>query len=146
MLIPHLLVAGVVEAGFTVAIYRFLCRVSLQSVPELPLSGRKSLWGILAVLIGLSPLGLLASGAAWGEWGADQITSVIQAGKSLGFLPAGMKAGFNFPAIIPDYSVKGLPEIAGYLVSALAGTAVLIILFKLASLLPGRKIREQPQQ
>ena len=146
MLIPHLLVAGVVEALFTVAIYRFLVRVSPQSLPALTHSRQKTLFGILALLICLSPLGLLASGTAWGEWGPDQIAGVIHAGQSLGFVPAGMKAGFSFAAIIPEYAVKGLPEFAGYLISALAGTASLVVFFKLASLLPFRKVRQTPHQ
>ena len=146
MLIPHLLVAGVVEALFTVTIYRFLSRVSPQSLPAITSTNKKTLFGILAVLIGLSPLGLLASRTAWGEWGPDKIASVVQVGQSLGFVPVGLKSGFSFPAFIPDYAVRGLPEFAGYLISAVAGTALLVILFKLASLLPPRKIRQTPNR
>ena len=98
----------------------------------------------MAVLICLSPLGLLASGTAWGEWGLNQIAQVVQNGQRLGFVPVGLKSGFNFPAFIPDYAVRGLPEFAGYLISAVAGTALLVMLFKLASLLPTRKIRQTP--
>ena len=32
---------------------------------------------------------------------------------------------------MPDYSVAGLPEIAGYILSAIAGVAIFLILFKI---------------
>lgn len=34
---------------------------------------------------------------------------------------------------MPDYSVKGIPEIAGYIISAIFGAAVVIIIFKIIS-------------
>jgi cobalt/nickel transport system permease protein len=33
--------------------------------------------------------------------------------------------------MLPDYSVSGLPEAAGYVVSAVLGVAILVIIFKL---------------
>jgi cobalt/nickel transport system permease protein len=82
-------------------------------------------------MICLSPIGLLASGTAWGEWGAKEINSVISGGKSLGFTPKGMENGFNFKVLMPDYSINGMPEVMGYILSAMAGVAILLILFKL---------------
>jgi cobalamin biosynthesis protein CbiM len=82
-------------------------------------------------LICLSPLGLLASGTAWGEWGADEIKDIVHGGAALGFTPAGMEKGFSFNALFPDYAMAGLPEWLGYLLSAVAGAAILVIVFKL---------------
>ncbi|MBE6829686.1 MAG: cobalamin biosynthesis protein CbiM, partial [Ruminococcaceae bacterium] len=51
----------------------------------------------------------------------------------LGFIPQGMQNGFSFEAMMPDYSVGGIPEVAGYILSAVAGVAVLLIVFKIVS-------------
>ncbi len=133
MLIPHLLVAGVVEAAFTAAIFAFIKKVSPGTIYEGAKAKSKAVYGLLAALILLTPLGLLATGTAWGEWGADEIGEVVSNGKALGFIPQGMQNGFSFEAMMPDYSVGGIPEVAGYILSAVAGVAVLLIVFKIVS-------------
>jgi cobalt/nickel transport system permease protein len=133
MTIPHLLVAGVVEVIFTVAIFAFIKKVSPGTIYEGAKQKTKAIYGLIAVLILLTPLGLLATGTAWGEWGADEIKDVVSGGNALGFVPQGMKNGFRFDAIMPDYAVNGLPGIAGYLLAAIAGVAIFIILFKIIS-------------
>lgn len=51
----------------------------------------KPIFALLVALIVLSPIGLLATGNAWSEWGAGEISSVISGGKPLGFVPKGMQ-------------------------------------------------------
>ncbi len=131
MTIPHLLVAGVVEALFTVVIFAFIKKVSPGTIYEGAKQKTKAIYGLIVALICLTPLGLLATGTAWGEWGTDEIKDVLTGGKSLGFVPEGMKNGFNFESIMPDYTIGGLPEIVGYILSAIAGVAIMIILFKI---------------
>ncbi|MDF1493478.1 cobalt transporter CbiM [Caproiciproducens sp. CPB-2] len=133
MLIPHLLVAGVVEAAFTAAIFAFIKKVSPGTIYKGAKEKSKAVYGLLAALILLTPLGLLATGTAWGEWGADEIGEVVSNGRALGFIPQGMQNGFSFEAMMPDYSVGGIPEVAGYILSAVAGVAVLLIVFKIVS-------------
>jgi cobalt/nickel transport system permease protein len=135
MLIPHLAVAGVVEAAFTVAIIAFVAKASPGTIyVDSPLK-IKPLYALVGALVVASPLGLLAAGTAWGEWGADEIKDVVNGGSALGFVPAGMAKGRGFEALLPDYSVSGMPEILGYLISAVLGAAVLVIAFKLLGLL-----------
>jgi cobalt/nickel transport system permease protein len=88
---------------------------------------------LLGCLIAAVPLGLLAEGDAWGEWGLQDITEQV------GYTPSGMANGLDFTAWMPDYSIAGLPEWLGYLLSAVAGIAILLILFKLIGLLVQRK-------
>jgi cobalt/nickel transport system permease protein len=99
------------------------------------------LYALVAALILASPLGLIAAGTAWGEWGAEEIAGVVSGGKALGFVPEGMAKGFAFEAPLPDYAVAGAPEIVGYVASAVAGAAALVIVFKLIGLAlqPGRE-------
>lgn len=131
MIIPHLLVAGVVEVIFTVAIVTYIKKVSPGTIYEGAKEKTKAIYGLILGLICLTPLGLLATGTAWGEWGTDEIKDVISGGSSLGFVPKGMSKGFNFSTIMPDYAISGLPEVAGYILSAIAGAAILIIFFRL---------------
>lgn len=140
MTIPHLLVAGVVEVVFTVAIVSYIKKVSPGTIYEGAKQKTKAIYGLIAALICLTPLGLLATGTAWGEWGADEINGVVSGGKTLGFVPKGMAEGFSFEAFMPDYAVSGLPDIAGYILSAAAGVAILIIIFKIISSLKKDKV------
>lgn len=131
MVIPHLLVAGFVEVVFTVAIVAFVKRVSPGTIYTGGKEKIKAIYGLLAALICLSPLGLLASGTAWGEWGAEEIKNVVSGGNTLGYVPEGMQNGFSFASIMPDYALQGLPEAGAYILSAVAGVAILLIIFKI---------------
>jgi len=90
------------------------------------------LWIGLGVLIVLSPLGLLIpehfkAGAAWGEWGMDEIKKLV------GYVPKGLeKLAPLWNAPLPDYAFKGWEEKGlsqlsfAYIISAVAGIAVIV--------------------
>jgi hypothetical protein len=84
---------------------------------------RKYLWAF-AIMILLTPLGRLAEGTAWGEWGGEYLT------EALGFVPLGIEqAGEWWQAMFPDYTVHALgegklAESAGYALSAIVGSAL----------------------
>ena len=81
----------------------------------------KQLWIAIFVLCLLSPLGLLASGDAWGEWGKEFFQ------KLLGFVPEGLDRYSDiWKAPLPDYTIPGLGEVPGYILSAAAGIALVI--------------------
>jgi cobalt/nickel transport system permease protein len=134
MLIPHLAVAGIVEAAFTVAIVSFVAKAAPGALGSGAPVKTGPLYALVAALIVASPLGLLAAGTAWGEWGADEIARVVSGGAALGFVPSGMAGGFSFGAPVPDYALSGMPEVVGYVASAIAGAALLVIAFKLIGL------------
>lgn len=91
------------------------------------------LWICLAILIILSPLGLILpeyfkAGAAWGEWGADEMRKLV------GYIPQGLeKLAGLWNAPIPDYAFKGweekgLPHLSfAYIISAIVGIGVVIV-------------------
>lgn len=64
----------------------------------------RKLWIALAALAILSPLGLIAVGSAWGEWGPESIAEMV------GYVPEGMsKAARAAPeAPLRDYEFPGL--------------------------------------
>jgi len=135
MLIPHLTLAGIAEAAFTVAIVAFVTKASPGTVYVGSPVKTKPLYALIIALVVASPLGLLAAGSAWGEWGPDEIKDAVNGGKPLGFVPAGMENGFHFSAPMQDYGLKGVPDIFGYIISAILGAAIFIIVYKLLGLL-----------
>jgi len=147
MMGPHLLVASVVEALVTGSIVAYLQRANqplLMLTTELPAKAReravasprtRMLWMGLAILILLAPLGLLAPGTAWGEWGGEELREL-----GLGFIPEGLKRlGGIWPAPIPDYEVLGLNANLGYILSAVVG----IVLVSLVTWLVSRMVVRQ---
>ena len=58
-------------------------------------------------MIVLSPLGLLASGTAWGEWDSSELLSNMHNEHLGSTLPTGMAHGMNFNALFGDYTVPG---------------------------------------
>lgn len=131
MMVGHLTLFGLAEVVFTVAVLAFVKSTSPELVNNQPQTKKgKTLIGILlAVFVALTPIGLLATGTAWGEWGVEDMVSIA------GFTPAGMENGVlsDFSALCPDYAIGSLPEWIGYILSAVIGIAIAVILFKLIS-------------
>ncbi len=87
----------------------------------------KKLWLALGALIILSPLGLFATGTAFGEWGLDELPEEV------GFIPAGLEkfAGLWTKSPLPDYGIPGLDasfaqSAGGYILSAVVGVILVI--------------------
>lgn len=145
MMIPHLLVASVVEAAVTALVVAYLVRTNpsalAAAVSETSTTGEgggkkwRVLWIALAVLVVIAPIGLLAPGTAWGEWGASELTSL-----GLKFVPQGMeKLSALWSAPMPDYDIPGLGNVgAAYILSAVVGILLIIGLVWLFSLLVTR--------
>jgi cobalt/nickel transport system permease protein len=120
MMLGHLLIAGPAEAVTTALALRFIA----SAQPELlthtewdsPKRPQWKLWLAFAVFVLATPLGLIATGSAWGEWGKEELQ------KALGFVPAGI-AQFSelWKAPIPEYEIPGLGAHSGYVISGLIG-------------------------
>ncbi|MCB2294457.1 cobalt transporter CbiM [Clostridium algoriphilum] len=131
MVIPHLAIIGVLEGIVTAGVYVFVKKVSPGIIYKDLEIKTKPIYGLLIAMVCISPLGLLATGTAWGEWGRNEINSVLTNGNQLGYIPKGMQQGFSFRTLMPDYSVNGISEMMGYILSAVGGVAIIIIIFKL---------------
>lgn len=85
----------------------------------------------LAVLAILTPLGSLAAGTAWGEWGTDELATV------LGYIPQGIEQASSWwTAVFPDYSMSFLgqgeiPGKVGYFLSAVFGSGLIYLTMSL---------------
>jgi cobalt/nickel transport system permease protein len=131
MMVGHLTVFGLAEVIFTVAVLAFVNSTSPELVKNQPPTKKsKTFVGLLlGALTLLTPLGLLATGTAWGEWGVEDMLDIV------GFTPSGMEnsALNSFEALCPDYSIGALPEWFAYILSAIIGIGIAVILFKLIS-------------
>lgn len=82
-------------------------------------------------MIILSPIGLLASGTAWGEWDASELLQQLKTAHLSQVLPTGMAHGLNFNALFSDYAIQGLPLPLGYMLSALTAVLIFYLIGKL---------------
>lgn len=124
MMIPHLAAAGIVEGIVTAGVYAYVKKVSPDTIYDGKNIKLKPLYIMLAAMAALCPIGLLASGTAWGEWGKEEIMSLI------GYVPEGIEKGLSFNSLMPDYTVSGLPETTGYVISAVVGAALIFLIFR----------------
>ena len=129
MLIGHLTIAGAVEAFATGLVVAWMQRTDPELLetfsgvkpdPRVTMIPRWA-WIVLIALIVLTPIGLLAPGTAWGEWGREELEQL-----GLGYIPAGFDQWSNlWSAPLPDYDIPALnnPTMA-YVVSAVFGVAM----------------------
>ncbi len=142
MMIGHL-IAGFAEAAVAAAGISYVIKSSpellaervaipaIDSLPKREWVRLKGAWLVLALLMFLTPLGLLAPGTAWGEWNSDQLSEI-----GLGFVPDGLKKWEGFwSAAFPDYLIPGTDENTGYILSAAAGVLIIVSIFLLTNLI-----------
>jgi cobalt/nickel transport system permease protein len=146
MMLGHLTFAGLAEAIISAGIVAYLQRAepSLLTAhvgyrsPSTRFRVTKPLWAALGALMIATPLGLLAAGAAWGEWSAEDFAhpdgrreiaaASLEAAPPLD-VPAGLqKLSSMWTAPIPDYAPAFVrSESFGYILSAIFGVGLVIV-------------------
>lgn len=155
MMFAHGVVAGPIEGFITAAALAYVAKLSPhllnlhsnqpQKTEKVSVFARyKAVLIAFGVIILLTPLGLLASGTAFGEWGTDEIKA------SLGYIPKGLASiADKWNALMPDYSLPSLGSghagaIGGYILSAVVGilliAACIVLMSKL--LVKGKKAED----
>lgn len=130
MLFEHSLFAGPIEGIITVAAIGYIAKFaphllhkgsSIIETNESFYTRHKTLiWGMITMVV-LTPIGLIATGTAWGEWGSDELKEKI------GYIPQGLSSLSElWKAWMPDYSIPGLEgsffsSSVGYIASAVIG-------------------------
>lgn len=136
MAMEHALFFGFVEALVTMGIVAVMARQDSALLEMKPaVKPLRWLWAGLAGLVLLTPIGVLAEGTAWGEWGAEELKA------ALGFVPPGLEEiGALWTAAIPDYAPPFIANpLVGYLFAAALGSALVIgVTWLVAKLLAGR--------
>jgi cobalt/nickel transport system permease protein len=171
MLIGHLTFAGLAELVVTSGIVRWLQRADPGLLtltapdapdfanPVLPQEARapwpaaRKLWLGLGVLLVLTPLGILAVGSAWGEWSArgfsdPQLRDQIAAASSGQPPPVQPPRGLErlsslWAAPLSQYAPSFIHSPSfGYLVSAMVGVGLIILLSLVLWRLVGRRYEQ----
>jgi cobalt/nickel transport system permease protein len=172
MLIGHLTFAGLAELVLSGGVVAYLQRAipSLleltapgeargdEGCPQVSIKGAWStlrpLWIALALLLALTPLGVLAGGAAWGEWGVRDFSQAAARQKIAATssqvappsrAPQGLERLYSvWTAPFPQYAPPFVRHPAiGYLLSAMFGSGIIILLFLSVSALWARGGRQQ---
>ena len=145
LLIGHLAIAGPVEAVVTGGIFAYLQRTRSNLIKaDTPVKKEGKiwlLWGALGVAALATPVGLLASGTAWGEWGINELKDL-----GLNFIPQGIQklAGW-WPAPMPGYGFPRMGVVIGYILSAFIGMALVGILLWLVGRRLSRRNPGKPE-
>lgn len=149
MMSAHGLIAGPIEGIITTAALAYVTKLApdllRRGAARLPVrepekssffQRYKPILIAFLVIIVLTPLGLLATGTAFGESGTEEIKA------ALGYIPKGMaQMADKWNAMMPDYSLPSLGEgqaasVGGYLLSAVVGIAVVgLLIFLMSKLL-----------
>jgi cobalt/nickel transport system permease protein len=161
MMIGHLTVAGLAEMVVSAGVVAYLQRAEPSllrgTAPGAAIgevaggwSATKPLWAAIAILMVLTPLGILAAGSAWGEWApedfANQATRKEMAAASGQHMPPaaapeGLQRLSSFwTAPMPRYAPSFLKSPTfGYMLSAVCGTGLILLVFLLAGWVTSRR-------
>jgi hypothetical protein len=96
---------------------------------------RNLIIGLLIIAID-TPIGLIASGETFGEWGGEELVEKI------GYVPGGIVTLWNAP--LSDYGMPGLDAQVGYVISALIGIVLCVGIIYVYGLLIARREKEEP--
>jgi cobalt/nickel transport system permease protein len=169
MMLGHLTFAGFAEAAISAGMVSFLQKTDVgllrgvknlaqgpESLLPQPVSeaSQKNLWWAVALLMVLTPLGILAAGTAWGEWSSADFANVharaqIEATSGDQAPPSSVPAGLQklsslWTAPFPGYAPRFIKSPAvGYFLSAVFGVGFLALAALLARSVSRRK--RQPE-
>jgi cobalt/nickel transport system permease protein len=155
MMIGHLTIAGLAELVISAGLVAWLQRTDPSllrgTAPDAPdcaepvladpdralLPAARKMWAGLALLLILTPLGILAVGTAWGEWSAEDFADAearrqIAAASANREPPPEAPRGLErlsriWTAPMPDYAPAFIrSEAFGYVISGMAGVGLII--------------------
>ncbi len=165
IMIGHLTFAGLAELFVSGGVLAYLQRTNASLLkltapgaiefesgdwPSLGWRAARPLWTALTLLLLLAPLGILATGSAWGEWAARDFSNpvarqeIAQASRAVAppaHAPAGLeRLSSLWTAPFPRYAPAWVHSAAfGYLVSAVFGAGLILLLILIVAWLAARK-------
>jgi cobalt/nickel transport system permease protein len=123
MALEHALFFGWVEAIVTMGVVRVLAKSDPALLAMKPaVKPLRWLWAGIGVLLILVPLGALAPGTAWGEWGSGGLKSLV------GYVPGDFaRLGALWKAAMPGYMTPGVSNsLLGYLLAGVIGVVLCV--------------------
>lgn len=165
------LIIGFIEGGITLAVYSYIKKVAPQTIynPKgepiavaqggaaaaqagaaasvSQAAGRRkwitAMWWIIGVAVVLSPLGLLASGDAWGEWGGADVLIWLRKYHLKAVLPQSFTRKQSYHAALDGYAIPGMDSgwqaAIGYILCAITAILIFIIVARIIGAMVGGK-------
>src|SRR5665213_341577 len=141
MMIGHLTIAGLAELVISAGVVAYLQRAEpgmlrttapgARTEEDVSHPALKPLWTALALMMILTPIGILAAGTAWGEWTPRELAHAALGLQHL--------APF-WTAPMPRYAPLFLRSPSfGYMLSAMVGTGLIILVFLAVGRAAGRR-------
>ena len=160
MMIGHIGIAGFAELIVTAGVIGYLQKndISLLSIAQTGVpagahaavasgwQGARRMWLVIATLLVLTPLGLIAAGTAWGEWGAEELVA-LDGGQTITAAPTGLlQYAAIWQAPVPDYAVSFISsEQLGYILSGVMGVGLIILTMLVSTYIAARITRRNEQ-
>lgn len=137
MMIGHLTIAGLAEAIITGGMIGYLQKSNpgllhaqeiATSADDPQESSLRPVWLTIAILMILAPLGILATGTAWGEWSPEELAK-----HSAHVAPFGLqRLSSVWTAPFPEYAPSFIKSPSfGYMLSALFGVGIFFLIYLL---------------
>jgi cobalt/nickel transport system permease protein len=148
MMIGHLTVAGLAEAVISAGMISYLQRVDMGLLRGTLVTRESAgaarsaspVWIATALMMVLTPVGILAAGTAWGEWTKAELSARVQASAAHDSVPPGLeKLARVWTAPFPGYAPAFVRNPAfGYFLSAVFAVGFLLLVSLLAKYLAAR--------
>lgn len=146
------LIIGLIEGTITLAVCSYIKKVAPQTIynsndylPEnvktIQNNGthiwEKSIITIIIIALILTPLGLIASAPAWGEWDSGQIVTQLKKYHLNAVVPDAFKHGQGYHAALDGYTfpgmTHGLEAALGYILCGLTAIVIFLLVAKILS-------------
>lgn len=146
------LIIGLIEGTITLAVYSYIKKVAPQTiyhasdylnteVSKTQNSGmkiwKKTIIAIIAVALIFTPLGLIASAPAWGEWNASEILTQLRKYHLNAVVPDAFKHGQGYHAAFDGYAIPGMNHgieaALGYILCGITAIVIFLLVAKILS-------------
>ena len=130
-------IIGIVESIFTVSVYKIVNKTSFNMennkkesfIYNTKIKIRR-FYKIIGVLIFLCPIGLIASGTAWGEWDVAGLAESLKSYNMTQSIPKGIESGISFSALFADYKILNIQDSIGYVLCAVTAITIFVLLYR----------------
>lgn len=151
--VAHLAIGGWVEAFFTYVVYAFVKKAAPNELYQNNLpkntskkSAVKYFIYFIVGLVALSPIGLLATGTAFGEWDNAELLQRLKLEHISNTIPTGMSHGIKYTALFGDYTIPGTSLPIGYILSAVTAILIFFLISKVLMSIYDSSNRSKPKQ
>ena len=143
------LIIGIIEGFISIAVYSYIKKIAPQTIYNAhdyqaansneKHSWRKAFYWIIGIALVFTPLGLIASAPAWGEWGGSDVLHQLKHYHLPIHMPTAMQHGSSYHALFDGYAIPGLngpvTQAIGYILCGVTAIIIFMLVTKIISAL-----------